>query len=235
MASRHQFAQEERILPSALKRRGLTQKEIARELGKHQSSISREIRRNKKEHDGHHAGHAKRAARERGEAANADLKRIENNPWLKRCLVRKLKRRWSPEQIAGRVRKDREVIVRHETICRFICHARPDLKKCLRCQKGKYRRRYGAKMREIQREEAKKKRIDTRPEIIEQRQRLGDFEGDTMMGRRGAGSLVARVDRRSGYTLIDHLAQAAARAVRARKLITFQIPLSFPPPYAATG
>jgi len=206
---------------SALKRRGLTQKEIARELGKHQSSISREIKRNKKEHDGYHAGHAKRAVRERREEANAALKRIENDPWLKRYLIRKLKRYWSPEQIAGRVRKDHDVVVCHETIYQYIYHERPDLKKYLRCQKGKYRRRYGTRIREIQREEAKKKRIDTRPEIIEQRGRLGDFEGDMMVGKRGTGSLVTHVDRRSGYTLIDHVAQATAEAVKGTTVQRF--------------
>src|SRR3989344_8301708 len=158
MASYRQFTREERILLSALARRRLTQKEIARVLGKHQSSVSREFKRNKKERGSYHAGDAKRAARERREEANAALKRIENDPWLQRYLVRKLKRYWSPEQMAGRVRKDHNVIVCHETIYQYIYDERPDLKKYLRCQKGKYRRRYGTRIREKQREEEKKRR-----------------------------------------------------------------------------
>jgi len=216
LASYRQFTQEERILLSALARRRLTQKEIARALGKRQSSISREFKRNKKERGSYHAGDAKRAARERMEEANAAPKRIENDPWLQRYLVRKLKRYWSPEQMAGRVRKDHNVIVCHETIYQYIYDERPDLKKYLRCQKGKYRRRYGTRIREKQREEEKKRRIDERPKIIEQRERLGDFEGDTVMGRRGTGSLVTHVDRGSGYTLIDHVAHATAEAVKEK-------------------
>ena len=118
--------------------------------------------------------------------------------------------------MAGRVRKDHNVIVCHETIYQYIYDERPDLKKYLRCQKGKYRRRYGTRIREKQREEEKKRRIDERPKIIEQRERLGDFEGDTVMGRRGTGSLVTHVDRGSGYTLIDHVAHATAEAVKEK-------------------
>ena len=221
MASYRQFTQEERILLSALNRRGLTQKEIARELQKHQSSISRELERNKKEHGGYHAGYAKQTVRQRREEANAALKRIENDPWLARYLIRKLKRYWSPEQIAGRVRKDHGIIVCHETIYQYIYRQRPDLKKYLRCQKGKYRRRYGTKLREKQREEAKKKRIDARPAIIDARQRLGDFEGDTVMGKRGTGSLVTHVDRRSGYTLIDHVPHATAETIKEKTVQRF--------------
>ena len=47
--------------------------------------------------------------------------------------------------------------------------------------KGKYRRRRGTKAREDVREQAKKRRIDERPAIVEHRSRLGDWEGDTMM------------------------------------------------------
>jgi transposase, IS30 family len=222
MRSYSQFTPEDRIMLSALKRKGFTQKDIARELKKNQSSISREFSRNKKPDNKYHADKAQRKTIQRRKEANRQLKRIENDSWLKRYIVRKLKKYWSPEQIAGRVREKHGVIICHETIYRFIYNQRPDLKKYLRCKKGKYRRRYGTKKREKQREEAKKIRIDKRPGIIEKRGRVGDFEGDTVMGKRGTGALVTHVDRKSGYALIDRVAQATAKAISAKTIKRFK-------------
>ena len=54
-----------------------------------------------------------------------------------------------------------------DSIYKYIYNQRKDLVKYLRCQKGKYRRRYGTRIREKQREKLKKRRIDTRSEIVE--------------------------------------------------------------------
>lgn len=221
MASYHHFIQEERIVLSALKRKGLTQEEIARELGRNQSSVSRELKRNKKKDGVYHARFARLKASERRETASAALKRIANAPWLEKYIAKKLKLYWSPQQIAGRARGEHKAVVCHETIYQYIYHERPDFKKYLRCQKGKYRRRYGTKIREKQREEAKKKRIDKRPEIIETRERLGDWEGDTIVGQRGTGSLTTHVDRKSGYALIDYVPQATAEAIKEKTVKRF--------------
>ena len=219
MRSYRHFTQEDRNMLSALKQRGLTQKEIAREIGKSQSSISRELSRNKKGKNSYHARYAKRETRKRRKTASQKRKRIENDLWLRRYIVRKMKRYWSPEQIAGRARKDHDVVVCHETIYQYIYHQRSNLKKYLRCKKGRYRRRYGTKIREKQREKAKKTRIDKRPEIIDKRERIGDFEGDTVVGARGTGSLITHVDRKSCYTLIDYVAFATAEAITEKTTV----------------
>lgn len=222
MASYCHFTQEERIILSALRRRDLTQKEIARELKKDQSSISRELNKNKTSDNIYHAGYAKKQAAKRKEEAVQLRRRIENDGWLKKYIVKQLKKYWSPEQIAGRAKLDYGIIVCHETIYRYIYNQRPRLKKYLRCKKGKYRRRYGTKIREKQREEAKKRRIDKRPEIADRRLRLGDWEGDTIVGSRGTGSLLTNVERFSGYTLIDYLKQALAEATLEKTVRRFK-------------
>lgn len=221
MASYHQFTQNERTMLSALRRKGCTQSDIAREIGKTQSSVSRELRRNKKENKRYHAGEAHRQYQERKEKINQTLKRIENDPWLEQTIQERIKKYWSPEQCAGRIRKDHHVIVCHETIYKYIYETKPELKKYLRNTKGKYRRRYGTKIREKQREEAKKKRIDTRPEIIEKRERLGDWEGDTIVGKKGTGSLITNVDRMSGYLLMDYVVRATAESIREKTVKRF--------------
>jgi transposase, IS30 family len=166
MASYTQFTQEERIMLSTLSRRGLTQVEIARALSKAQSSISRELSRNRNDTGMYHAGDAKRQAHDRRMQAAYPRKRIENDDWLKRYIEKHLRDYWSPEEIAGRARREHGVVVCHETIYQYIYQVRPELKQYLRCRKGKYRRRYGTKMRERLREESKKRRIDQRPGMI---------------------------------------------------------------------
>ena len=168
----------------------LKQKDIARQLGKDPSVISREIKRNSK-NGKYLAIHARRKTKSRRINANKRFRKIDNNPELKRYIAAKLKKYWSPEQIAGRMRgKHGRTIICHETIYQYVYKHRPDLKKYLRCQKGKYRRRYGTKLREKAREEAKKKRIDTRPLIVDQRLRIGDWEGDTVVGVGHSGSIL---------------------------------------------
>lgn len=76
--------------------------------------------------------------------------------------------------------------------------------------KQKYRRRRGTKQREKQREESKIKRIDTRPEIVEKRERLGDFEGDTIIGKNRTKRLLTNVERVSGYGMINKVDAVSA-------------------------
>ena len=68
--------------------------------------------------------------------------------------------------------------------------------------------------REKYREEAKKRRIDTRPEIVEKRSRIGDWEGDTIRGGDKKSAVLTHVDRKSGYLIANRLERALAEKVR---------------------
>ena len=123
----------------------------------------------------------------------------------------KIKRWLSPEQIAGQWnRSHQNQRIGKDTIYKFVYGKRKDLVKYLRCQKGKYRRRYGTRIREKHREELKKRRIDVRPEIINLRQRIGDWEGDTVRGSGGSGHIITYVERRSGYLVAGKAERATA-------------------------
>jgi transposase, IS30 family len=222
MASYKQFTQEERVMLSALRRAGHTQQEIGRQLKKDQSAVSRELKRNKTKEGHYDTRSTERMVRERRVRANRSLRKIENNKELETYVRKKLKKYWSPEQIAGRVMDDYHIKISHETIYQYIYTQHPELKKYLRCQKGKYRRRYGTKKREKQREESKIRRIDTRPYVIEKRTRIGDWEGDTVVGKRGTGSLLTYVDRTSRFTIIEFLERATAEIVREKTQMRFK-------------
>jgi len=178
---------DERNELSALLSAKIRQNRIAELLNKTPSAISQELKRNPADtKTGYAAKVAKENVKARRIKANKRFRKIENNQWLRRYIVRKIKYKyWSPEQIAGRIKRkwpnDKSRHIGKDSIYKYIYNQRKDLVKYLRCQKGKYRRRYGTRIREKQREKLKKKRIDTRPEIVETRARTGDWEGDTIV------------------------------------------------------
>lgn len=178
-------------------RAGYSFSEIARTIGKDQSSLSRHVR----EYGGRDAydiREVRRRKRMKRISAMESIRVIRGS--ILRFMKRQLVLHKSPEQIAG-ILKKRGGIIASSTIYRYIKERAPHLNQFLRSQKGKYRRRRGTKKREKQREEAKKCRIDERPKIVERRGRIGDFEGDTLMGRDKRVRIVSFVDRRTGYLI----------------------------------
>lgn len=214
MSYKH-ITSEQRDELSALLRAGLDQEEIAIHLNKDPSSISREIRRNNDPITGkYHAKIAKKKTTFRRIMAKQGQRKIPNNQKLKKFILVKLKKFWSPEQIAGRLnRKRKKTIVNKDTIYQYIYRVKPYLTKYLRFKKDKYRRRRGTKIREKQREEAKKRRINTRPKIVEKRKRIGDWEGDTIVGKGRTSAILTHVERKSGYLLADKIQRRTSQEI----------------------
>ena len=215
------FTLEQRNELSALLRAKVKKKEIANILRKNRSTIWRE--RKKAETNGkYYVRKAKRLAKEKRIKANARFRKIENDKHLRRYVVKKLKKYWSPEQIAGRRNKKHRIKhIGKDTIYKFIYGKRKDLVKYLRCQKGKYRRRYGTRIREKEREALKKRRIDQRPEIVSQKQRIGDWEGDTIQGK-DKKQILTHTERKSGLILADKLAVITAEETRKKTKARFK-------------
>lgn len=215
---------EQRTELAILLRLGFKQKEIAKKLGKHASTISRELSRNRANNlSRYHVELAEKAAKVNRKSANQRFRKLGKNNKLTKYVKNKLIKFWSPEQIAGRLKlKHKKTIICHETIYQYIYKMAPEFEKYLRCKKGKYRRRYGSKIKEKQREDARKSRIDTRPKIIEKRERIGDWEGDTIVGQEKIKRILTHVDRKSGYLLGNKLEEATADAVRTMTKIAFK-------------
>jgi transposase, IS30 family len=217
----------DRVLLSGYLRAGLKQKEIAGLLRKHPSTISRELARNLTPKGGtnYDAGLARRKTKRRRVKANQRFRKIEKYPWLEEEIEEKLKLYWSPEQISGRLRREfGRTIICHETIYQYLYCQRKNLKRYLRCQKRKYRRRYGTKIRERRRKKEEVRRIDQRPKVVEKRNRIGDWEGDTIVGKGGSkrGAILTYVDRKSGQLLADKLERATAEEVREKTIDRFK-------------
>ncbi len=211
MSCKH-ITPEQRNELSVLLRAGIKQKKIAKILRKSEPAISREIKRNSV--DGkYHARIAKEKTKKRRIVANQRFRKIENDKWIRIYIIRKLNSHWSPEQISGRLKLEYQKKISKDCIYHWIYEKRKDLVKYLRCKKGNYRRRYGTRIREKHREKAKIKRINTRPAVVDKRARIGDWEGDTVVGKERTKRLLTNVDRKSGYGLIDKLDLVSAEII----------------------
>ena len=206
------FTRDDRVKLSVLLKTCISNEEIGRILNKNTTSIWREINRGNRKGK-YLPSLAKRKARER---KTHRKKKIENDTQLKRYIHAKLKLYWSPEQIAGRLRRE-NIIICHETIYGYIIRHKK-LKKYLRCQKGKYRRRHGTVPRVQAREYGKKRWIGERPEVINERARIGDWEGDTIIGGERTKRILTHVERKTGYLIADFLPTVSAEIV-AQKTI----------------
>lgn len=219
------FTSDERNELSILLRAEIKQKEIAKLLGKSPSAISQEIVRNKLK-EKYDAKIAKRKTKERRLIANQRFKKLEHNSWLQSYVAIKIKLYWSPEQISGRLKldypNDRYSHIGKDSIYKYVYAERKDLVKYLRCRKGKYRRRYGTRIRIQQRETMQKKRIDMRPGIVESKGRIGDWEGDTIVGNEKNVHILTHVERKSGLLFADKLERATAEITKEKTIARFR-------------
>ncbi len=216
MSYKH-FSSIDRAKLAVLLKTAVSREKIGRILKKNRVSIWRELKKNS-----FRKRYLPSKANRKAKRRKVHRKRkIENYPWLKKYILSHLKKYWSPEQIAGRLRKEFKIVICHETIYQYIIRNKR-LKKYLRCQKGKYRRRHGAKAREKQREYAKKRWIGERPDLINQRQRLGDWEGDIILGKERTKRILTHVERKSGYLLADYLAQVSAEIISEKTADRFK-------------
>lgn len=218
--SHKQLSSKERIVLEKLFSSRIRQKEIAAILGRHKSTISKELARNKDKNGNYSLKTAKKKLKNRRTEANQKFKKMTTKSSLKQYVIRKLKKYWSPQQTAAKLTLKGQKIC-HETIYQFVYNERPDLMKYLRAKKGKYRRRHGTVNREKYREEASKRRVDARPKIVEKRTRIGDWEGDTIRGGDKKSAVLTHVDRKSGYLIANRLERAFAEKVRTTTVTEF--------------
>lgn len=219
------LTQPQRIELSLLVRIGHSQRSVAAVLGVSPSTVCRELQRNRAFSGGYHAADARRQAAARRCAANQRFRKLLGHHELAALVVHKLGLQWSPEQIAGWLRRQgRRVRVCAQTIYDWLYTARRDLLIHLRSQKQRYRRTRANTLRRQYRERLlATRRIDRRPGSAERRSRYGHWEGDTMVGRHTTARLGTLVERKSGYLLAFRLpngsscgfATAASAALQA--------------------
>nr|CBA09949.1 transposase, IS30 family [Neisseria meningitidis alpha275] len=184
--------------------RHCTVTEIAKQLNRHKSTISREIRRHRTQGQQYSAEKAQRQSR--------TIKQRKRQPYkLDSQLIQHIdtliRRKLSPEQVCAYLRKHHRITLHHSTIYRYL---RQDKSNGSTWTRGKVPNRVG---------------IENRPAIVDQKSRIGDWEADTIVGKGQKSALLTLVERVTRYTIICKLdslkaedtARAAVRALKAHK------------------
>jgi IS30 family transposase len=220
--SHKQFNRDSRVELAILLNAKKNQTECAKIFGIQRSNVCLEIKRNKDPDGIYRGGHAHKRYLARRKLVKIPERKIENDRQLRRHIVRKLKRLWSPEQIAGRLKMmTGRTIVCHETIYTFVYEKRPDLVRYLRHQKCKYRKKRGSRARMELARAMKVKRIEERPMVVDERSRFGDWEDDTVIGKEKIQRIWSCVERKSGYAMAEKLDVVSAHIINKKAISRF--------------
>jgi IS30 family transposase len=223
------LTERERYVISHLNVAEFSLREIARRINRHHTTVSRELKRIRLQYpyssvywyDWTHPEALKRRRRARHY-------RRQRNSRLVRYVQAKLKVQWSPEEIAQRIRidypDDEKMRISHETIYRWIyldASGGGELYQNLRRRRKRRRRqkRYGTGRRFL----AGRKNIAERPQIVEGRERFGDWEGDTIEGKKSSGYIATLVERKSRYLLASKLKDKKAATLTGQGVKAFTI------------
>ncbi|MBM4792524.1 IS30 family transposase [Streptomyces sioyaensis] len=206
---------DERIYIADRLREKASVRQIAAELGRSPSTVSREIRRNRTDGSRGLWHYRPYAAQARADARRPrpKLGKIRNNPELRTFVQGRLDLRWSPEQICQALRAqfpDRpEMHVVHETVYQALyVQGRGELRRELATalRTGRVRR----KPRRLAQQRRPRFRdpmvmISERPSEVEDRAVPGHWEGDLIIGKDGASAIGTLVERSTRYVLLVHL------------------------------
>ena len=207
MRTYKQLTREQRYQIYALLKTKNKMIKIAEIIGVHQSTVSREISRNMSKR-GYRPKKAHEMAMERRKKAKT---RISPELWtLVKALIRN---DWSPEQVSGRLCIEYGIRISHEWIYQYILLDKikgGDLYRHLRCQK-KRRKRYGSYDRRGKIPD--RIGIEERPDVINDRFRVGDWEVDTLFGRGHKDAIVTLTERKSRMALVGKVGSLTAQAV----------------------
>lgn len=214
----HHLTRTQRCQIHTLKERGDSQASIARALNVDPSSISRELKRNsarriKTQQIEYQFDEAHKKSQRRRREASCRPSKLTSE--AKDIIKRKLGLQWSPDQISGWLRENNHPLqVSHETIYKMIWKDKGKggkLYENLRHHRKKYQKRGASKSKNCC--IPRRIDIDNRPKIVELKQRVGDWEVDTVVGKGHNGAIVTMVDRASKLTKLHLIPRKTSQNV----------------------
>jgi transposase, IS30 family len=207
------ITEKQRYTIQVLLEQKFTQNQIADAIGKDKSVISRELKRNCDKRSGDYKSDL--AERKYKKRIKEKPKKIIFTDALKLTVNKYLKEDYSPEQIVGYCKKESIDCVSIETIYKHVWKDKKNngkLYKHLRSRGKRYKKRGNNKDNRgvlIDRNP-----IENRPEIVEKKERFGDFELDTVIGKNHKGAIVTANDRATGLFKIKRVPSKDSKLVR---------------------
>lgn len=215
----NQLTENERYQIYVMLKAGHSQKEIALYLNRCPSTISRELKRNRGLR-GYRPAQAQHLSDTRRRTAPKARKLTDEvKGWLDKLLRQEL----SPQQAVDYLKRHKTLDLHHETVYQWIYadkRSGGDLYRHLRIAAKPYRKRYGHYDRRGK--IVGRRDIDERPRVVDRRTRIGDWEGDTIVGKGRKSALLTMVERKTLFSVIvrltgkraDLLAQAAIEGMK---------------------
>lgn len=182
-------------------RQRVSQTAIAKALGRTQGSISKEIKRNTGGKGYRHKQAHKLASQRQRDKPKSIKLSVSIKQFIKDALYANQS---SPEQIAGRLKRVKNISLHHESIYRYILQDKVDGGKLylqLRHKHKPYRKRYGSASTNSAKGIPDRVDIDQRPQEANDRLRVGDWEADTVIGANHKGAIVTLDERVSKLRL----------------------------------
>lgn len=188
-------------------------REIARRLHRDHSVIVRELKRNTEPGSRYTAARAQRLVEQRRQAKR--LRKLDCDAQLYWYVRLKLQEDWSPEQIAGRLRREQgHSVISHETIYQYIYTGDGRLHGWYHCLRSGRRRRQPRYQRKARKGTGIPERISihARPDVINQRTKPGHWESDSMVFSKQKARLSVQYERMLKYTLLQRVENGSAQA-----------------------
>ena len=212
-----QLTEPERYTISRLRRKGYSVTEISKILGRHRSTIYREVSRNSTTRGERLTYCPSKAQKRRNGKLRRSRRGRQHADWQYSRVEHLLRQQWSPEQVANILKKEGEFVMSFQTIYRHVWRdwkAKGNLFWELRHRNKRRKRHYGLERRgRLQ----GKRMIDERPPHIEARSEVGHWENDTVMGKSGEKEcIVTLVERATGAVLIGKLPNRTVEAINQR-------------------
>ena len=198
--SYQQLSQQERYTITALLKTGISLTEVAQAIGRHKSTISRELRRNIRP-SGYYAAsvaHSYATARRKRTRRGTNFTKDQ---W--RIVLNLIRQDFSPEQVSNIIKTYFDFTISHETIYQYILYDKKkggSIYKHLRIVPKRRRKRYNS--HDSRGRLAGKRMIQDRPSEINSRSTIGHWEGDTVIGSDRHHCIVTLVERKTGFVII---------------------------------
>lgn len=210
---------------------GKSYREIGKAMGRHHTTISRELQNNAPPiHKGYYLAHKahERAAERRVETHKRP--RLKNEP-TRKYVMKMLKKGWSPEQISGQLAETHaDLAIGHEAIYQYIYEDRPELIQYLaRSHRERFPR--GHSRKHCQSHIPRRIPLEQRPKEVETREVIGHWESDAVVSRQSLAALQVSTERKSRFVRITKTNRKTSS--KAMKAVIRQLK-DYPPNFCKT-
>ena len=197
---------------------GKNASQIAVLLGRHKSTISRELCRNVSAYRDYYSDESAQMHADQRRKTASRRCRLKNER-IRDYVFAKLESGWSPELISGRIKLDRSgCTISHEAIYQHIYHPdTPDRDELIKCLRRGHRRRRKRSSGRRRRNVCIPNRvgIEKRPAAVESRRQFGHWEGDSLVSSRNSVTLYSLVERKTRLLLLSRVRRRDSKKTAA--------------------